>query len=457
MPTPRMRASDATTPTTLLVLVAVVGFAALVLAPSSAHAHSGIQSYVYVSITPTSVDGRVEYPVGDLAEVLDVELGDSPTAATEFVTAHAAAIRSYTAEHLALADGDGDWPLSFTGDVGVLQAAGGYVVVPFDVEQRFDGAPRSFRAEFDGIIHANPERDALFLIENDWGTARFANEGDHLLGFSVGMTSQAIELDDVGALASMRAVRGLGTDAVRTGIDHLLFVVALVAPVALVARGGHVRGAAPTVSAATRRAATLLLASAVAHSLLLWTLVVAGVDASTDAGGVLVAASVGAMAVYGVWRFTERELVVVVALSAVQGIGFAGDAARLRLDHIDTPLALIAFNIGIEVGVVVVALLVFPLLLALRRTRAAAVALYGVTTVICSYSAAWLIERTGLADIDVARVANPLRVWPRNLWLMLLALAGAGALSAWTARRGELRPVETHREVPTEDRELVAS
>lgn len=146
-----------------------------------------------------------------------------------------------------------------------------------------------------------------------------------------------------------------------------------------------------------------------------------------------------------------------VALSAVQGLGFAGDAVANDLDRIDKLLALLAFNIGIEFGVVVLALLVFLLLLVLRRTAVAAAALYGITAVICLYSLMWLVDRTGLADINMSRVANPLRVWPRNLWLMLLALACAAALYAWTAQRDRLRPVVTYGEVPMDDRETVAS
>lgn len=432
------------------MLACILGAAAPV------HAHSGIQSYVYVSITDSSVEGRVEYPAGDLGAVLGVDFPDDADAAADVAIANADSIRAYSANHLTMEDAGGEWELSFTDDPTILAAAGGYVVIPFTVERSFDGAPRDFRVQYDGIIHDNPERDALFLIENDWGTAQFDNEDEHLLGFSVGMTSQSVELDDVGTLGSVEAVRGLGTDQVRTAIDHLLFVVALLLPVALVTRGGSVHGPAPTVTAAIRRAARLLGVFIAANSVVLWVFGVAAVDLSSDLVGALVAGSLLMMAVYALWRFSPRELLVVGGLGAIQGIGFAHAFVDGRLDRIDTPLALLAFNIGIEVGVVMVAVLVYPLLLLLRRTALASITLYGVAGAISAYAVAWLIERVAGADLDIERFANPMRVWPRNLWLMLLAWVSAGALAAWTAHRGAMRPLaERHDSTTSDDREKV--
>lgn len=424
---------------------------------AAAGAHSGIQSYVYVSISDSAVDGRVEFPVGDLAEVLGIDFPDEPDRVEEAAVANADAIRAYAAEHLSISDDEGDWELSFTDDPGYLAAAGGYVLVPFTVERSFDGAPRSFQVDYDGIIHANPERDALFLVENDWGTARFDNEGDHLLGFSVGLTSQAIELEDVGTLESIGAARGLGTDLIRDGVDHLLFVVALLAPVALAPAVDRRSGRAPTALDATRRALTLLAIAIVTSSIVLWVLGLAEIDWSPDLLGTLVAGSLLVMAVYAVWRFTTHERLVVALLAAVQGIGFAQAHSDVRLDRLETPLTLLAFNLGTIVGIVMVAVLVFPLLLLLRRLAAAGTILTGLAGVISLYAVAWLIERVGGVDLPIERIATPLSVWPRNLGLMLLAWALAGALVAWAARRDALRPVEGRAGDPDDEQPKVMS
>ncbi|MEO1063647.1 MAG: HupE/UreJ family protein [Actinomycetota bacterium] len=440
----------------LLLLAASAVLYVVALAPA-ASAHSGIQSYVYMSFSDSAVDGRVEFPQSDLGEVLGIDFPAEPDAAEEVALANADAIRAYAAEHLAIGDPEGGWELSFTDDPTILPAAGGYVQVSFTVERSFDAAPRSFQVDYDGIIHANPERDALFIVENDWGTARFNNEGDHLLGFSVGLTSQAIELDDVGPLESIGAARGLGTDVLRDHPDHLLFVVALLLPAALAPGAGRPLGPAPTAVDATRRAAALLGVFIATSSLALWALGLAGADWSDDLVGALVAGSLLVLALYAIVRVTSRERLVVGALGAVQGVGFAHAYLAVRLDRVDNPLTLLAFNLGTIVGIVTIAVLVFPVLVLLRRTALAGVALYGFAGAISLYAVAWLIERIGGADLPVERVATPLTVWPRNLWLTFLAWAAAGGLFAWTARRDALRPLEGDDTTSDDERPAVLS
>ncbi|MEM8902377.1 MAG: HupE/UreJ family protein [Actinomycetota bacterium] len=424
------------------MIAALVGLGALVALGSGAAAHSGIQSYVYMSFTDTEVEGRVEYPQADLGEILGIDFPDDPDEAEAVAVANFAAIRAYTAEHLAIGDLEGEWELAFAETPGYLQAAGGYVLVPFTVERTFDGAPREFRVDYDGIIHAMPERDALFLVENDWGTARIDNEGDHLLGFSIGMTSQAIELDDVGALESISAARGLGTEVIARGVDHLLFIVVLLLPAALASTAGRPLGAAPTLRDATRRGVGLLGTSLLASSVVLWALAVPAVDLPSDLVGTAVAASLLVVALHAMLRFTSRDRLVAGALGAVQGLGFAHGYLEVGLDRFGTPLAVLAFNLGTITATVTIAVLVFPVMLVLRRTAIAGAALYGVAGASCLYAIAWMIERIAGTDLPVERVATPLRVWPRNFWFVLLALVAAAVLLAWTSRNDSLRPLE---------------
>ncbi len=422
------------------LLFATALLACLGILAGTAHAHSGIQSYVYVSFTDSEVDGRVEYPQADLGEILGIDFPSEPEAAAEVALANAHAIREYTAEHLAMSDADGEWELSFTDDPTILPAAGGYVLVPFTVERTFSSAPRSFEVEYDGVIHADPERDALFIVENDWGTARFANEGDHLLGFSVGATTQNIELEDVGTLESIGAARGLGTDVVRDGVDHLVFVVALLLPAAFAPALGGRGGPSPTTVGATRRALALLGIFVATSSLSLWIAGLASIDWSTRTVGSLVAASLLVMAVYALWRFTTRERLLVGVLGAVQGIGYAQAFVDIRLDRVGTPLALLAFHLGTIVAIVTITLLVFPVLLLLRRTPFTRVVGAVLGGALCVYGAAWLVERLSGSDLPVERIATPLSIWPRNLWFVALAWLLAGALSVWATRRDSLRP-----------------
>ena len=430
-------------PVLLLATVVTALMGVLLGLAEPAAAHSGKQSYVYLNTYDDGLDGRVEYPARDLGPVLGIDFTEDPAVARDTALDNADAIRAYTAEHLELGDGDATWTLSFDDAVDVLPVGvGPYIVVPFAVEERLDSAPRELTVTFDGIIHTNDQKDAFLLFENDWGTAVFQNEAEEFVGFSVGRTTQAVVLEDVSTLSSMAAVRGLGTDAVRTGVDHLLFVVALLLPVGLLVAGGRLSDPAPSVESALRRAGTVLGVYAVAHSITLWVVGLGGLSLPDRLVTSLVAASLLVAALYAVWPFTARHLALVAVLGVVQGLGFGLQFDDLGLDRRRPVQSLIAFNVGIEIAVLVVAALTLALLLLLRRTPAAAAALYGGAGVLAAYAVAWLVERVGDSDLDIERVANPWRVWPRNFWIMLVVIGVAAGLYSWSTSRGKLRPVE---------------
>jgi HupE / UreJ protein len=423
-----------------LLLVCIAATFAASIPTGVASAHSGVQSYVYLSIHDDGLEGRVEFPAADLGRVLGIEF---PAAADELLgvaEANDQSIRNYAAEHLTIGDAGSDWPLDFEG-VSVLDAAGGYVLVDFTVDRVFDSAPRSFDVTFDGIIHDDPQKDALLIIENDFASATFDNESDFLLGFSAGQETQRVELESGSAWSSVAAVRGLGTDAVREGIVHLLFIVAMVLPVALVATGHRVTGGAPSVATSMRRLGRVFVAYAASHSAVLWLIGLTALDPAARVVGTLVALSLLAVAVHAVVGRADHEVAVIAALAAVQGLGFGFTFLERQLDRSSQLLSLIGFNLGIEVAAVIVVALVVPLLLLIRRTVVAAPALYGGAVAIGAYAVGLTIEQLADVDLGTDRVGNPLRVWPRNLWIMVAATIAAALVAWWAASRGRLRPL----------------
>ncbi|MEM9608971.1 MAG: HupE/UreJ family protein [Actinomycetota bacterium] len=439
------------------VLAGLIVATTVVAMGSSAGAHSGIQSYVYLSLSDSEVDGRVEYPVADLAEVLDLDFPDDGAGVLAVALENADAIRAYTSEHLAIDDASGSWALSFVGDPTFLAAAGGYVQVPFTVERSFEAAPRSFEVSYDGIIHANPERDALFIIENDWGTGTFNNEGEFLVGFSVGLTTQGIQLEDVGVVRSVEAARGIGTEAVRDRADLMLFVVAVLVPVALVSSGGRPAGPAPRAGAAIRRALQLLAVLILSSSVVTWVFGLGGVDWSDDLVRSLVAASLLVLAVVSLRPLPRFGGLVVGALGAVQGIAYADAYLGAHLDRVDNPLTLLGFTIGTSLALAAIAVLVFPVLLVVGRVDAAPKPLYGLAAVIAVYGLVWLVEAATPIGLASNWITAPIEVWPRNLIVLLLVWMPAAGWYVWASGRGALRPVEGGQPASEVERSVVTS
>ncbi|MDH4072318.1 MAG: HupE/UreJ family protein [Gammaproteobacteria bacterium] len=177
----------------------------------------------------------------------------------------------------------------------------------------------------------------------------------------------------------------LGVEHILGGIDHLLFVMALL----LVVRG-------------SLRIIATITAFTVAHSL---TLVLATLGVLNVPGPpveAIIALSivfVAAEVIHGIRGrpgITARApWVVAFSFGLLHGLGFAGALAEVGLPQIAIPMALLMFNVGVEIGqlLFVGAVLVTRTVLGYLPVRApawgTAAAAYGIGSI----AAFWTIER----------------------------------------------------------------
>jgi len=422
-------------------IVVIVG-----LAPLGADAHSGKQSYLYISIFDDGVEGRIEMPAADLAAALGDDIPANAPAARAAVAELTTPIREYVAQNFALAGDSGDWTVTLADTISILPTENGlYVVIEYVVENDFDRAPDAFTADFSIIIENDENKDALLHIEDDWASAEFNNGERPLLGFSTGQTEQRVNLGGASTIDSMLAIRGLGTDAVRTGIDLMLIVVAVALPAVLVpaARRTHVVSR-PDLA---RRIGSAFVALIAGHSITLWLVGSGVITPSTRLVGVLVAAGLTTVAVFGLiafWRPAVWSLspTVIAIVGLLQGLGLGDLFLADELDRRRPLTSLLAFHIGVEIALAIVAAIVIVTLGLLRRTRFATPAAMVLGLALAGYGAAWFFERLGESDWPIEEVANPLRVWPRNLVFAAIAIAVAAGLRHWDARANRLRPIE---------------
>lgn len=194
---------------------------------------------------------------------------------------------------------------------------------------------------------------------------------------------------ELGPLAVFGTYAGLGFDHILEGWDHLLFLFALLV---------LIRDFWRLVGAVT--------AFTVAHSLTLaaatlgWiTLPPAPVEAVIALSIVFLASEI-ALSRSGRTRLSQSApWMVTFAFGLLHGLGFAGALKEIGLPQSDVPLALLAFNIGVEAGQLVFVVLALAALTIVSRLflkgpvldyRPVSLCLaYGIG----SLSGFWLIER----------------------------------------------------------------
>ena len=438
---------------TLLTVLLTAVFAAGL--PGAASAHSGKQSYVYLEIFDDAIAGRVEYPIKDLNDVLP----ESADEATDALESNRAAIENYTLQHLSLSSVDGvAWSYTFDDEIETLEASNGdYAIFNFEIDQAFDPPPRQFVVTYDGIIESGLRSDAFLLIATDFGSGTFNNEAGEFARFTADSIRQDVDLDDA---SYWKGVRGT------IGTDHILFVLALVLPSALVfvrrpdAQGTAEPGVwmpAARFRSSLWRVLKIVTMFTVAHSI---TLALGGfqiIELSPRLVETIIAISIAIAAIHNIRPiWANKEWMMAFAFGLFHGFGFAGLLSELGLDRSNRFVSLLGFNIGVELGQAAIILMVFPILFLLRRTRAFVPMMYAGSVGLAVIAMSWAFERIFDYDTSINSLVEPALRWPRSALLVVAALAFAVGLYAFDRSRNALRPVvELDDEPATEVAELV--
>ncbi|SFF39219.1 HupE / UreJ protein [Fontimonas thermophila] len=181
------------------------------------------------------------------------------------------------------------------------------------------------------------------------------------------------------------------------GIDHILFLLALLLPAVLVWRGAGWQPVTRLRPALFDVIATVT-AFTLAHSI---TLTLAALDVLRLPGAAVeatIAASVTLAAVNNlrplVWR---RRWLLAFAFGLIHGFGFASVLGELGLPTGLRVLSLLAFNLGVELGQLAIVLVAVPLAYLLRASRFYRIGVLGLgSAAVAAIGALWCLQRLGI-------------------------------------------------------------
>ncbi|MGB8714152.1 MAG: HupE/UreJ family protein [Onishia taeanensis] len=238
-----------------------------------------------------------------------------------------------------------------------------------------DGGLSGTRIRIEGL--ADSGADALVRIEYQNGNYQVARLTGEEPDFTVTAAPDGVQ--------TATTYFGLGVEHILLGVDHLLFVLALL----LIVRG-------------TRRLVATVTAFTLAHSITLAaatlgvvSVPVAPVEAVIALSIVFVASEILRLQGGHSSLTAHAPWLVAFLFGLLHGLGFASALSEIGLPQIRIPLALLFFNLGVEVGQLVFVVGV----LALRRLlRAASVGVsHGLVRVppyaIGSVAMFWVLQR----------------------------------------------------------------
>lgn len=311
---------------------------ALVLGVLFLAAHPDSMSFSRVEVEGPRVTAVVRMQALSLMEVVAVDADEDGFLTTEELAAQRGAVRAYFAEHYRILDEDG--PLAFeVTELEVLPPDSGalfsgleeqWLHLELAAEARRDVHDVSF--EIDVFLETSPDhRDFSVLVWN--------GKSIDTPVFSAGLRAWTYDpFADVPERGFLDWVR-LGFDHILGGFDHLCFLVALI-----------------VASRGLRPLLLVITAFTLSHSV---TLALAALDVFSLPGRVVELAIALSIAYVGVETLLRKEprdaWVEAFLFGLIHGMGFAGFLAESLFAERDKVVALLGFNLGVELGQVVVA------------------------------------------------------------------------------------------------------
>ena len=191
-----------------------------------------------------------------------------------------------------------------------------------------------------------------------------------------------------------------GIRHILTGYDHVLFLLCLLLP-SVMRRTPEGWRPVEKLSQAVLPVVGIVSAFTIAHSITLALAATKVVSLSPSFIEPAIAVTIILAALDNVWPiFPVRRIVVTFFFGLIHGFGFAGVLAELNLPTADFAWALLEFNVGLELGQLLIVVSVTAVLFLLRqRPRYRSWVIRGGSYAAIVVGVLWLIERTANVSI----------------------------------------------------------
>ena len=375
----------------------------LLLATGLAAAHKSSDSYLQIDAAPAALTVRWDIALRDLDVALDLDAdADGKLTWGEIKTAWPR-IEAYALPRLQIAG----CPLRSTGRGLERRNDGAYAVIELHADCALAKSPVIAYSLF---AEVDPTHRGLLKIQRAGEPVQISMlEPTRLADTAIAYAGNAASAPSAGAskasavqaqAASRWQFLGEGVRHILTGYDHVLFLLCLLLP-AVLRRDGKSWRPVERLGAALWPVVGIVSAFTVAHSITLCLAALKIVSLSPAFIEPAIAVTIMLAAIDNIRPiFPVRRVVVTFFFGLIHGFGFASVLAELNLAPADFAWALLQFNVGLELGQLLIVVGATALLFSLRGWRGyRAVVVVAGSALALAIAGIWLVERAGNVSI----------------------------------------------------------
>lgn len=338
------------------------------------HAHATGESYVWLNVETTHLEGRFEIRLDDLDGPLGLDLPEAEDARQETVLATAPKIQEYLRQSFEIRVAGEILPYAFgTTEVAEVEGLGTFAKYHFRTED--SEIPDQVDIRNTVLFETDRFHRNLLCIEYDRRTGKEYGEEFTALVFAPQTAEQTLDFTRIESLLRVRDFIWQGVLHIWIGIDHVLFLIALLLTAVLERRRDEASGRTSWQPVADFRSAfwkivAIVTTFTVAHSI---TLALAALDVISLPSRLvesIIAFSIVLVALNNLKPvFHEKSWLLIFFFGLFHGMGFASVMGELPFRMMHLTQVILAFNIGVELGQLAIVAAVFPLIFVLRTSR----------------------------------------------------------------------------------------
>ena len=355
--------------------------------------HSTGENYVWLNAQDTRLEGRFEIRLDDLRNKLDLDLPEDYELASDAVIATAAIVQDYIQRHFRIIANGETVPITFA-ETTLFKAdrLGHFGQYHYHTSQ--GNFPDQLTIRNDLLFENDRFHRSLLLVEYNRKTGEEYGAEFTAMVFSPINNEQELDFTAIHGLLSLPEFIWQGMLHIFIGIDHILFLLVMLLPV-IFFRHGETQKSAEYARSVFWEILKIVTTFTVAHSITLALAALEIVQLPSRLVESMIALSIIVVAINNIFpTFRANILVIIFLFGLFHGLGFASVMGGLPFRMQDLISVILAFNVGVELGQIVIVAAIVPLLFWLRRQNLSAttVPVYGsaVMGVIAGY---WFIER----------------------------------------------------------------
>ena len=349
-----------------------------------AQAHKPSDSYLTLNVQEQQIDGQWDIALRDLDFVIGLDADGNGELTWDEVRAKHKEIAAYALSRLSVSSGGALCPATVREQLIDDHTDGAYSVLRFTTFCADNVSTLS--VEYRLLFDVDPQHKGLLRLQHREQTSTAI--------FSPDTANQKFTLAEPDRIKQFGEFLKTGVWHIWIGFDHILFLLSLLLPAVLIWAERKWR-AAPNFKSAFIDVFKIVTAFTVAHSITLTLATFQVIALPSRWVESAIALSVIVAALNNIFPVViARRWIAAFGFGLIHGFGFASVLADLGLPQNSLLLALVGFNIGVELGQLAIVAVFLPLAYAARESWFyRRLVLIGGSALIVLVAAVWFAER----------------------------------------------------------------